>query len=189
MQEVIFATDPIPDSAISYFSPVFTRDLDFCSVKVRAALIVFGKVITSNMDYGIIDWLRDDSRRLFRIATSICNVRAKEIVSCSIPEASTLQHIINYFNDLLNKVFAAMETKSITFGHLKALSDHYETYQALFGCTSEFSQGSVRFIAKEEIVQALECASKISELLVKKPVQYEQLANGGYVKFQACDNT
>lgn len=188
MQEVIFATDPITDSAISCFSPVFTHDLDFSSVKVRAALIVFGKVITSNMDYGIINWLRDDSRRLFRIATSICNVRAEEIVS-SIPEASTLQHILNHFNDLLNKVFAAMETKNITFGHLKALSDHYETYQALFRCTSKFSQDSVCFIAKEEIGQALECASKISELLVKKPVQYEQLANGGYVKFQTCDNT
>ncbi|XP_019855071.1 PREDICTED: uncharacterized protein LOC109583968 [Amphimedon queenslandica] len=171
LQEVIFSVGPVTNDAVSFFRPIFSRDCDF-TVKVRAALIVFGKVVLSQSPS--IEWFRDNTTKLCLIAQLISNFTSDNLAIC-IPESRILKNIITQFISLLRKIFDVMETKHITFGQLVVLSEHYLTYKTIYDCTLKFEYSACCAIAEERISKAIEFQSKILKLLVKEH------AYGGYV--------
>ena len=164
------------DDAVIFFCPIFSQVCNF-SVKVRAALIVFGKVVLSQSPS--IEWLRDNATKLFLIAQMISNFKSDDLI-LYIPESKILKDIITHFNGFLRKLFDAMKKKHITFGQLEVLFKNHLTYSAMYDCTVKLGNLACSAITKEEVQEALQHQSKILKLLVKEPIQN---ASEGYVKY------
>ena len=132
-----------------------------------------------------IMWLKDNSKIIHQIAESIFALQERISIISDL-----LKNILAKFKELIEKISATMESKQITFHHLRILDDHYQTYQTVYKSTAMFiksdSEAMCLMITKEEIKKAIDCASKILNQLIMKPAhdQCPQLADEGYVNHE-----